>query len=194
MVNPFRNAIDLLQEFGFFEVVLPMLLVFAVFYAILMKTSMFKGVPSENGLNSLIAFVAAFFVVTSTPVVQTINKLLPSASLLLIISMLVLMLLAFWGFKTEDMFGQKAPKLMYIGAAILIFIFICMIDLATGVQIPVIHQITMAFVGRGAEAGIGAGLAISQETLNTIISLVLMLGIPILVLAIVIWKGGSKGP
>lgn len=192
MINPFESALNLLQDFGFFSVILPMILVFAIFYAILEKTKIFDQVDNHQALNSIIAFVAAFFVISSTPVVEAINNILPSASLLLIISMLLLMLLAFFGLKTEDQFSGEVSWAGKIGAVLLILVFLGMIDLATGIQIPIIHQLTMAMVGRGAEAGIGAGMAISQETINMIISFALIFGIPVIVLLLIMWKGGKK--
>ena len=37
-VNPLSSSIELLETFGFFKVVLPMILVFAVFFGVLEKT------------------------------------------------------------------------------------------------------------------------------------------------------------
>ena len=41
MVTPLNNAIEFLREFGFFNVVLPFLLVFTVVFGILEKTRLF---------------------------------------------------------------------------------------------------------------------------------------------------------
>ncbi len=192
MINPFQNALDLLRNFGFFSVILPLILVFAVFFAVLEKTKIFEDVDNRQIINTIISFIAAFFVISSTPVVDAINSILPSASLLLIISMLILMLLAFWGFKTESMFGQGTPKIAIVGVTILILVFLMMIDLATNIQIPIIHQLAMSMVGRGAEAGLGASLAMSQEAIDMLISFALIFGIPIAVLIIVMWKGKTS--
>lgn len=188
MINPFESALTLLQDFGFFSVILPLILVFVIFYAILEKTKIFDAVENHQAINTIIAFVAAFFVIVSTPVVEAIQQIIPSASLLLIISMLLLMLLAFFGLKTEEQFSGEATWAGKIGAVLLILIFLGMIDLATGIQIPIIHQMTMAMVGQGAQAGIGVGTGISQETINMIISFALIFGIPIIVLLLVVWK------
>jgi hypothetical protein len=188
-INPFESALTLLQEFGFFSVVLPLILIFAVFYGILTKTKVFGESDKANSINAIVSFVAAFFVVSSTPVVEALHAIIPSASLLLVIAMLVLMLLAFFGFNTEKQFGEGMTNIGKVGALLLVLIFLGMLDLALGIQIPIIHQLTMAMVGQGATGGVGT---LSQETVNMLISFALLFGVPIIVLYLIIKKGGGS--
>ena len=131
VVNPLTNSIELLQDFGFFQVILPMILVFAVFYGILQQTKIFGDADSTQSLNAVIAFVAAFFVVTSTEVVRAINELIPHAAFLLIIVMLLLMLFAFFGIKTQD-WMDKTNWWVWIVVIILVVIFLGVLDLSLG--------------------------------------------------------------
>ena len=77
------EAIDLLQDFGFFDVVLPFLLVFTIVFGILEKTKIFgtekfKGndIPKKN-LNAMVAFSIAFFVVAAKEIVASLQESLP---------------------------------------------------------------------------------------------------------------------
>lgn len=90
MTSPLGIAIDFLEKFGFFDVVLPFLLVFTLIYAILEKTKILgtekvKGedVPRRN-INSMTAFAIAMLVVAAGQVVQVIREALPLIILVLI--------------------------------------------------------------------------------------------------------------
>ena len=84
-------VIDFLKDFGFFDVILPFLLVFTILFGILEKTKIFgvekigdKTYPKKN-LNAMVAFVIAFFVVAAKNVVQVLQVSLPNVTLVLII-------------------------------------------------------------------------------------------------------------
>ena len=69
MVSTFRNVLEFLDTLGVYDVLLPFILVFAIMFAILEKSKVLgtetKGdvtIPKRN-INSLVAFVIAFFVV-----------------------------------------------------------------------------------------------------------------------------------
>lgn len=99
MVSPLGIAMDFLEKFGFFDVVLPFLLVFTLVYAILEKTKILgtekvKGevVPRRN-INSMAAFATAMFVVAAGQVVQVIKEALPLI-ILVLIALISFMMLA----------------------------------------------------------------------------------------------------
>ena len=181
--NPLGNSIQLLQNFGFFQVILPMLLIFAVFYAVLIKTKVLGDADEGHvkGLCALVSFIAAFMVISYSPVVVLLQPLLAQASLLLVIVMLILMILAFVGFDTESISGKPSPW-MWIIVAIFIVIFLGILDVS-GLYIPGIHQIVLAFAGQSA---IGGELVITQEAWNWIIALALFIALPIAVIALVV--------
>ncbi|MBR9676882.1 hypothetical protein GOV04_01980 [Candidatus Woesearchaeota archaeon] len=97
MVSMFRGVIGFLDKLGIYDVVLPFLLVFTVVYAILEKTKIFgteridgTDYPKKN-LNSITAFVMAFFVVASTKLVAIISAALANFVLLLLLIVTFLM-------------------------------------------------------------------------------------------------------
>ncbi|MBI4448278.1 hypothetical protein HY643_04820 [Candidatus Woesearchaeota archaeon] len=98
MVSSLRAALEFLEKFGFFDVILPFLLVFTIIFGILEKTRVFgseevdgKKYPRKN-INSMVAFVIAFFVIAAKEIVATIQTSLPQVALVLIIIVCFLML------------------------------------------------------------------------------------------------------
>ncbi len=182
--NPLINAVQLLQNFGFFQVILPMLLIFAVFYGILIKTKIFGDDPDKHnvkGIIAIISFAAAFFVVTSTPVVEAINNFLPQASFLLVIVMLILMVFAFLGFDTAKHFGEPKKKWPIIVVIVLVVIFLGIIDASSAnINIPGIHELMLALSGQPLNIP-----AIDQESAVMIITIAIMIILPIIVIVLV---------
>src|SRR3989344_2170696 len=110
MVTPLENAVEFLRDFGFFNVVLPFILTFALVFGILEKTRIFgevdiKGTkhPKSN-LNSMVAFSIAFFVVAASNIVDVIKIAIPQITLVLVIIIALLML-------TGSFFGDQAFSL-----------------------------------------------------------------------------------
>ena len=116
MSSPLGNAVEFLRAFGFFDVVIPFLLVFTILFGILEKTKLFgtenidgKEVPRKN-LNSMVAFAVAFLVVAATKIVELIQLSLPQIMLLLVIIIAFMLLVGvFLGDKAGN-FAQHYPK------------------------------------------------------------------------------------
>lgn len=93
----FGNALSFMERLGIFDTVLPFLLVFTLVFAFLEKTMIFgkeqylsdydgKHHPvSRKNLNSMVAFVIAFFVVASTQLVAMISEITSKVVLLIIL-------------------------------------------------------------------------------------------------------------
>ncbi|MBT3984811.1 hypothetical protein HOD38_00795 [archaeon] len=97
-------AVEFLEEFGFFDVILPFLLVFTVVFGILEKTRVFgtyDGAPKKN-INSMVAFVIAFFVVAAKEIVDAMKESLPIVALLLIAIVSFLMLVGSFASGKEE--------------------------------------------------------------------------------------------
>lgn len=93
-----EHAIQFLQAFGFFRVVLPFLLIFTIVFGVLEKTKIFgtekfknEEVPRRN-LNSVVSFCIAFFVVAASNVVDLLQTSLPMVALLLVVIIVFLLL------------------------------------------------------------------------------------------------------
>lgn len=190
-VSPLTNSIELLQKFGFFQVVLPMILVFAVIFGILEKFKIFG--EDRTNINAVVAFVIAFFTITSTPIVEAMNNLIPQTSLLLVVALLAIMLFAFFGLNPQDKF-EGMGKWAWLGALVLIIIFLGILDASFGWNIPGVHQGVQAIVGGeggeggGAGAGEGAGNWWETEAFQMFLSLLLLFLIPFIVVFYVVRK------
>lgn len=102
------GAIKLLQDFGFFDVILPFLLVFTIVFGILEKTRIFgvekigdREYPKKN-INAMVAFVIAFFFITAKEMVSSIQTSLPIVSLILIAVVCFLMLVGSFASSKEE--------------------------------------------------------------------------------------------
>ena len=81
MAAPLSNAIDFLRDFGFFDIVLPFLLTFALMFAILQKT---KILGEKKELDAMVAFVVGMLVTGTNKVVTIINDALPNIVVLVV--------------------------------------------------------------------------------------------------------------
>src|SRR3989344_2103770 len=107
MASSFREALGFLADIGVYDVVLPFVLVFVIVFAIFEKTRVFgtytyqdgKEYPKKN-LNSMVAFVIAFFVIASSQLVETITKI--SANVVVLLVGIVFFLLLAGSFHKED--------------------------------------------------------------------------------------------
>jgi hypothetical protein len=169
-IGPFDNVLALLQTFGFFRVVLPFLLVFAVIYAILMKTGVLgdKDKGSTKTISAIVGLVFGFFFIAYTPVVNAIAILLPQASFLLILVVLIMMVISLLGFKFEDTFGKPGAWMWGI-AIIIILIFVAIAGFALGPSVPALYWFSQLAAGTIA-------LDIPAETQAFLIALAIIIG------------------
>ncbi len=102
----FRVVIEFLGKLGVYDIILPFLLVFTIVFAILEKTKIL-GLDKIDGkeftkknLNSIVAFVVAFFVIASTQLVAVISQVMANVVLLLILGVSFMLLVGtFFGDK-----------------------------------------------------------------------------------------------
>ena len=125
MVSPLRAAIDFLESFGFFDIVLPFILVFALVFAILEKTKIL-GKENKKNVNALVAFVIGLFVIAATNVVQVLQDALPLITLVLVVLISFMLLVgAFHGDKeftfTDNTFWKWILTLVLLVSVLLIF-------------------------------------------------------------------------
>tara|TARA_Y100000310_G_scaffold321111_1_gene378334 strand:+ start:550 stop:1107 length:558 start_codon:yes stop_codon:yes gene_type:complete len=181
--SPLANVVDQLKNFGFFDVVLPMLLIFLILYAILRRTEIL-GDPEKGfvrAINALVSLVVAFLFITETSLVARMNEMLPRAAFLLVVTAFILILLAFVGVYKKDVFSDMNWTNWLI-AVPLILIFLGILD-ASGIRIPIIHGIMVFFAG-----GPGVSLSITKETLNIGIAVIVCAA----VLGLIIYIVSSK--
>ncbi len=132
MATALGSALDFLKDFGFFDVILPFLLVFTIVFAILEKTKIFgteeiDGKPyAKKNLNAMVAFVMGFFVVAARHVVESLKVSLPNVALILVIAVSFMMLAgSFMGDKTFSFQDSKWAKfltfIMFISVVLIFF-------------------------------------------------------------------------
>jgi hypothetical protein len=98
MVTAFRGAIEFFDRLGVYDVVLPFLLIFTIFFAMLERTKVFGtekigGVETtKKNLNAMASFVIALVTVASTRIVAVINEGLAKVALLLVMAISFLIL------------------------------------------------------------------------------------------------------
>ncbi len=91
MASKLQGTIEFLKDFGLFDVILPFLLVFAVVFAILEKTSIL-GKDKKN-LNSIVALVLGLLAIAANKVVTALTSALPNVVLLIVISVSFLLMI-----------------------------------------------------------------------------------------------------
>jgi hypothetical protein len=105
MVN-FGDFFYQLEDWGFFDWVLPFLLVFVIIFAVLEKT-MILGKDKETNkprtnLNTILALIFGLIVVMQTQIVTIINTYLSRMALFFIIALIGLLAIGLFQTKKED--------------------------------------------------------------------------------------------
>ena len=132
-MSTLSNALGFLKDFGFFDVILPFLLVFAVIFGILEKTKIFgtekigdAEYPKKN-IDAIIAFVIALLVVAATKVVDAMQLALPKVALLVVVVLSFLLLIGIFMkpegvYESLDGFWKALLMVLMFIAVILIFL------------------------------------------------------------------------
>lgn len=133
MPSPLEIAVNFLKDFGFFDVVLPFLLVFTIVFAVLEKTMILgkekvggEDKPKKN-IDAMVAFSIALFVVAASNIVAVLQQSLPMVTLVLIV-IICLMLLTGSFMGTEE-FSFKNYKITKYFLVFFIIIAVAMIFL-----------------------------------------------------------------
>ncbi|PIN67560.1 hypothetical protein COV94_07060, partial [Candidatus Woesearchaeota archaeon CG11_big_fil_rev_8_21_14_0_20_57_5] len=133
MASMFREVIVFFGDLGIYDVVLPFLLVFTIMFAVLEKSKILGMEHMSDGskvtkknLNSMVAFVVAFFVVASSQLVGILNEALGNIVIVMMVSVSFLLLIGTFYSDDEEVFLQDAWRklfmvLMFIGV-LLIFL------------------------------------------------------------------------
>jgi len=103
MATDFSAMIKGLEQMGFYEVILPFLLVFAIIFAMLQKVKLFG--KEQKNINVVVALVTAFFVVRVPEIVGAMNSFLPKVSFLVLVLLMVMLVLGIFGASAEGMTG-----------------------------------------------------------------------------------------
>ncbi|MBU3940354.1 MAG: hypothetical protein KKH88_00280, partial [Nanoarchaeota archaeon] len=142
MTSPLVNAIEFLKEFGFFDVVLPFLLVFSISFAVLEKTKILgvesDGKTPKKQINSMVAFVIGMIVVATNKIVTILNEAIPNIVLLLVMIVLFLMLAGTLAKNDKDGFkldSKLQTTLVIVSLISIIIILLTTISLDNGMSV-----------------------------------------------------------
>jgi len=114
------DAIGILQATGFYSIVLPFILIFALTYAILEKT---KLVGENKSIHVVIAAVFGFLFVGIAEASKFVAAFLPVISVFLIIMLFIILIFKFVGFGDEDVKGAFAQSRVWGPILLVIILF-----------------------------------------------------------------------
>ncbi len=132
-MSVFGGVLAFFADVGFYDVVLPFLLVFTLVYALLEKTRVL-GVErvgdkefTKKNVNSMIAFSIAFFVIASAQLVAIISEVVSNMVILLVLLICFMLLVGTMhkddkgGFELKGFYKHAFYVIMFVGI-ILIFL------------------------------------------------------------------------
>lgn len=124
------DVIDYLKEIGFYDVILPLLLIFSITYAILEKTKIL-GVEKVRGeefprrsVNLIVAFSFATIGVASSQVVSVMNRALGPVVILLLLGIFTLLFISMFSQNEESVDWNSLKYYSWAMLAALLLIFI----------------------------------------------------------------------
>lgn len=106
-----------LQDTGFYELVLPFLLVFAITYGVLQKVKLFK----DNKINLVISLILGLLVITQFQIVDRLNLFLPKIAFLIVIILMFLFLIGMFQKHEYEGFTGVAYFIAVVASIILIY-------------------------------------------------------------------------
>lgn len=123
MANDLGSFFYQLQGSGFYELLLPFLLVFTIIFAILEKTKIFGTVEGESkrNINLVISLILGFLIVNQFEIVDRLNLFLPKVSLFIVIALMFLILVGLLGVNIEHGLSGLALGLSTIAALIVMW-------------------------------------------------------------------------
>ncbi|MGM5482828.1 MAG: hypothetical protein ACQESF_05175 [Nanobdellota archaeon] len=131
--SAFGDVIEFFGRLGIYDVVLPFLLTFTIFFAILERTKVLgteeldgEEITKKN-LNAMVAFIVAFLVVATPKMVAVINEALPHFVLLVLVSVSFLMLIGTFYGKDELENGVKVGQTWKLFLMVISFIGVILI-------------------------------------------------------------------
>ncbi|MBD3259213.1 hypothetical protein GF371_01120 [Candidatus Woesearchaeota archaeon] len=114
----FGGVVEFMRRVGFYDIILPFLLVFALTYAVLDKTRILgtEGDEPKRSLNAIVAFVLGLLVVGTGQLVSVINQALANVVLVLII--VIFFLITVSVFMEKDLLKLKDDYPKFFGLII----------------------------------------------------------------------------
>ena len=138
---------------------------------------MFGEDSGAKSVNQVIALVIGAFVITSTDVVNLMLGVIPQASFLLVVVLMLMMIAGLMGITKTTLFGEGGIPFKGGFFLIVTLVFLMIIDAGVEGGIPIIHQLNELLIG-------SQPFILQGEALSTILRLAFVIGIPV---AVVVW-------
>ena len=118
----FRDIIYAMEDIGFFEIVLPFLLVFTIVFAILEKTKILgkEGTEPRTNLNASLALIMSLLIFDQVEIVYKISLFIPKVALLAVVFLMTLFLFGILGGEREQ--GWSGGYLIFGGLFTMVMI------------------------------------------------------------------------
>ena len=113
----FNSLFENLQAFGFYDFLLPFLLVFQIIFAMLEKTKLMcleQGNKPRTNINMLLGLIISLIVVVQTGIVEIINIYLSKMALFIVIVLIFLLVLGVFGANVERGFSGGILGIAFI--------------------------------------------------------------------------------
>lgn len=111
-----RNVLGFFEQYGFYDVVFPFILVFTIVFATLQKVRIF-GKESRR-YNALIALVMALMFLAATKLVKALNQYLPIVGFVLALFLGLMLILGLFGIKE----GSGVQKMGWVLGGVVVLI------------------------------------------------------------------------
>ena len=118
------------QQIGFFDIVLPFLLIFAISFAVLQKVGIFG--PTAKNINVIVSLVISFLFLQNTYLIFILQRFLPNVAIILVVILLFMLVLGVWGFRTE-VSGKYMTYAFWI--SVIVILMALLTDFAPGVPV-----------------------------------------------------------
>ncbi len=143
----FPEIIEVLRQLGFFSFLFPFLLMFAIFYALLTKSKIF-GDPKEKSvkrINTVISFIASFFVLILTPLVDLAALLSAffGTLFMILVAILSFLIIAFMVIPAEDWEKNKGKYLKFLAPICAIIVILILLTSSGYTFFPTFQPVSM---------------------------------------------------
>lgn len=113
------SGITFLENFGFYSVLFPLILIMAITYGLLSKI---KPFGDDTTINIIVALIVGFMVVSVTPAIIFIRLLVPYITAFFIVILFIVMMFQFLGVKSDALQEAYTSPLVYGAIFIVILI------------------------------------------------------------------------
>jgi len=179
----FEFFVENLRNFGFYNFLLPMLLVFAVVYGILEYV---KAFGDNKGVNLIISLCVSLLVLggiyTFIPA-DFFTIFFSRFAVVLVALLAIAILMGFFNIKLEDLMSTDKKTAKWIIFVILAILIITMI-------VFLVFNISMT----ASSVGTAFGSFFSSEAFLSVFGIAIMLGVIVLVIWLVTKNGGGDSP